>query len=205
MSELLRFTSVSFRNYKALRQYSVSLRGFNVLVGPNNSGKSTILGAFRILSEGIRKALARNAELINLRGEETWGYRVPLDDLPVSTENIFSDYDDSQPALVEFRLSNANKLQLVFPEQNACYLICKTVSRRARTVSDFRRNFPVSVGFVPVLGLWSTMSLCNKWKQRGELCLRTALRAISGTSGTTTRKISMSFDSLSSPHGQGWI
>jgi len=82
ISELLRFTSVSFRNYKALRQYSVSLRGFNVLVGPNNSGKSTILGAFRILSEGIRKALARNAELINLRGEETWGYRVPLDDLP---------------------------------------------------------------------------------------------------------------------------
>jgi energy-coupling factor transporter ATP-binding protein EcfA2 len=152
MSELLRFTSVSFRNYKALRQYSVSLRGFNVLVGPNNSGKSTILGAFRILSEGIRKALARNAELISLRGEETWGYRVPLDDLPVSTENIFSDYDDSQPALVEFRLSNANKLQLVFPEQNACYLICKTVSHRARTVSDFRRNFPVSVGFVPVLG-----------------------------------------------------
>ena len=148
----LRFTSVSFRNYKALRQYSVSLSAFNVLVGPNNSGKSTILGAFRILSEGIRKAVARNAELVDVRGDENWGYHVPLDDLPVSTENIFSDYDDRQPASVEFRLSNANKLQLLFPEQNACYLICKTVGRPVRTASDFRRYFPVTVGFVPVLG-----------------------------------------------------
>jgi recombinational DNA repair ATPase RecF len=152
MPDLLRFTSVSFRNYKALRQYSVALRGFNVLVGPNNSGKSTILGAFRILSEGIRKALARNPELITVRDEQTWGYNVPLDDLPVSTENIFSDYDDRQPASVEFRLSNANKLQLVFPEQNFCYLICKTTGRAVRSTSDFRRNFPVNVGFVPVLG-----------------------------------------------------
>lgn len=152
MSELLRFTSVSFKNYKALRHYSIALRAFNVLVGPNNSGKSTILGAFRILAEGIRKATSRNPELVSVRDEQTWGYNVPLEDLPVSTENIFSDYDDRQPALVEFRLSNANKLQLIFPEQNSCFLVCKTNGRQVRSTTDFRRNFPISVGFVPVLG-----------------------------------------------------
>lgn len=152
MPELQRFTSVSFRNYKALRQYSVTLRSFNVLVGPNNSGKSTILGAFRILSEGIRKASSRKPELITLPNEQTMGYRVPLEDLPVSTENVFSDYDDSQPALVEFKLSGGNRLQLVFPEQGVCYLICRTTARPVRTTSDFRREFRVTVGFVPVLG-----------------------------------------------------
>lgn len=152
MPELQRFTSVSFRNYKALRQYSVTLRGFNVLVGPNNSGKSTILGAFRILSEGIRKASSRNPEFITLPNEQTWGYRVPLEDLPVSTENIFSDYDDSEPAQVEFRVSGGNKLQMVFPERGICYLICRTTGRPVRTPSDFRRAFRISVGFVPVLG-----------------------------------------------------
>jgi energy-coupling factor transporter ATP-binding protein EcfA2 len=152
MPDIQRFTSVSFRNYKALRQYSVALREFNILVGPNNSGKSTILGAFRILSEGIRKASSRNPEYITLPSEHAWGYRVPLDDLPVSTENVFSDYDESQPALVEFRLSGGNRLQLIFPEQGVCYLICKTAGRPIRTTSDFRREFRVSVGFVPVLG-----------------------------------------------------
>lgn len=40
MSEKLRITSIRFRNYKAFRDYSISLNPFNVLVGPNNAGKS---------------------------------------------------------------------------------------------------------------------------------------------------------------------
>ncbi|MGB7748437.1 MAG: AAA family ATPase [Verrucomicrobiia bacterium] len=43
MSEKLRITSIRFRNYKAFRDYSISLAPFNVLVGPNNAGKSTVL------------------------------------------------------------------------------------------------------------------------------------------------------------------
>lgn len=149
MSEIHQFTSVSFRNYKALRQYSIALRGFNILVGPNNAGKSTILGAFRILSEGMRKAASRKAELLS---GTTWGYKVPLDDLPVSTENIFSNYDDSEPAIIDFRLSSGNHLELRFPEPNLCYLICKSKTRAMRTPSDFKREYAASVGFVPVLG-----------------------------------------------------
>lgn len=152
MPEIHQFTSVTFRNYKALKQYSLSLGDFNVLVGPNNSGKSTIIGAFRILDEGMRKASARKPEYIHVLGEETWGYRVPLEDLPLATENIFSDYDDSQPAVVEFRLSGGNKLTLIFPEVNQCYLVCKTKDRPVRSPSDFKREYKASVGFVPVLG-----------------------------------------------------
>jgi predicted ATP-dependent endonuclease of OLD family len=48
------FTSVEFRNYKAFEHYSVSLQDMNVLVGENNSGKSTILGAFRALDIALR-------------------------------------------------------------------------------------------------------------------------------------------------------
>jgi recombinational DNA repair ATPase RecF len=81
----------------------VALSGFNVLVGRNNSGKSTILGAFRILAEGIRRASSRNPERLHLPDGRAWGYHVPVEDLPVATEHISSDYDDSQPALVDFR------------------------------------------------------------------------------------------------------
>ena len=152
MSDVHQFTSVSFRNYKALRHYSVSLGGFNILVGPNNSGKSTILGAFRILAEGMRKATTRNPEFLNFRGEESWGYRVPLDELPMAMENVFSDYDDTHPAIIDFRLSSGNKLELRFPEINTCYMICKTPGRPVRSPTDFKREYKASVGFVPVLG-----------------------------------------------------
>lgn len=59
MNELHRITSVKFSHYKAFQDFSVSLERFNILVGPNNSGKSTILGAFRILAEALRKVRAK--------------------------------------------------------------------------------------------------------------------------------------------------
>lgn len=152
MSDVHQFTSVTFRNYKALRQYSISLNGFNILVGPNNSGKSTILGAFRILAEGMRKATARNPEFLNLREEDSWGYRVPLDELPLAMENVFSNYDDTRPAIIDFRLSSGNRLELRFPETNSCYMICKSQGRPIRSTADFKREYKASVGFVPVLG-----------------------------------------------------
>jgi energy-coupling factor transporter ATP-binding protein EcfA2 len=151
-SDRHQFTSVSFRNYKAFKRYSITLRDFNVLVGPNNAGKSTIIGAFRILSEGLRKAAARKPEFIHLPGRDEVGYRLPLDDLPVSTENIFTNYDESEPAEVEFRLSSGNSLSLIFPESNSCCMVCETKSRPVKSPSDFKREYKASVGFVPVLG-----------------------------------------------------
>jgi len=49
----VRITSVTFENFKALEQFTLSLDDVNILVGPNNSGKSTIIGAFRSLDAGI--------------------------------------------------------------------------------------------------------------------------------------------------------
>lgn len=152
MTNTQHFTSIRFKNFKAFKNYSVSLRSFNVLVGPNNSGKSTIIGAFRILSEGIRKATSRKPEYIHSPKLDTWGYPISLEDLPVATENVFSDYNDKEPAIIEFRLSNGNTLKLCFPEVNQCYLICETKGRMVRSPSDFKREYNVSIGFVPVLG-----------------------------------------------------
>lgn len=152
MPEVHQFTSIVFTNYKALKKYHVSLRNFNVLVGPNNSGKSTIIGAFRILSEGMRKASTRKPEYIGLGGPLNWGYQVPLDDLPVATENVFYDYDDSNPAVVDFRLSSGNVLKLVFPSAGLCYLFCNTKDRLVQSPSNFKKEYKASIGFVPVLG-----------------------------------------------------
>ena len=148
----LRITSVAFKRYKAFSSFQLSLHPFNVLVGPNNSGKSTIISAFRILAEGMRKARARVPDPIHLEGRTVWGYRLSIADLPIAAENIFNEYDDSSPAEIRFRLSNGNHLKLLFPEQGACYLIPETDGSPPRTTTQFKLRFDVEIGFVPILG-----------------------------------------------------
>lgn len=152
MTSLHNFTSVHFKNFKAFKDYWVSLNEFNVLVGPNNSGKSTILGAFRILSEGMRKAKSKRPTIVAGPEHEIFGYHISLDEVPIATENIFTNYDDTNPAQVKFRLSNGNELLLFFPSRGVCYLICKTKSAEIRTTTQFKKEFNATIGFVPVLG-----------------------------------------------------
>lgn len=152
MSELQRITSVRFCRYKAFREFSLSLERFNILVGPNNSGKSTILGAFRILAESIRKAKAKTPTFVQGPNGNTRGYEVTLGNIPVATENCFYNYEEDQPASISFRISSGDHLTLFFPERGVCNLICETSGRPITTPSAFRQHFSVDIGFVPILG-----------------------------------------------------
>lgn len=147
-----RITSVHFKRYKAFSNFQISLQDFNILVGPNNAGKSTIIGVFRILAEGLRRARSRKAEQVIANKIRRWGHKFTIADLPISAENIFHDYDDSEPAEVTFKLSNGSKLILHFPEQGACYLIPESDRGKSNTPATFNRDFDISVGFVPILG-----------------------------------------------------
>lgn len=146
------FTSVRFHRYKAFHDYSLALEHFNVLVGPNNSGKSTVLGVFRILAEAIRKARSRNPTIVEGPNGDMWGYPVELENVSVATENVFFNYVDSQPASVRFRLSNGNELMLFFPRVGTCVMICEPRSQPVTSTANFKSQYNVSVGFVPILG-----------------------------------------------------
>ena len=149
---LHRITSIRFSRYKAFHNFSVTIEDFNVLVGPNNAGKSTIIGSLRILSEGLRRARAKAPVPVDVAGYTGWAYPISIEGLPIAAENIFHEYDDSRPARVEFRLSNANRLILHFPSQGACILIAETTKQPVRQPRHFKEAFDVEIGFVPVLG-----------------------------------------------------
>jgi energy-coupling factor transporter ATP-binding protein EcfA2 len=148
----LRIVSIRFAHYKAFANYSLTLHEFNVLVGPNNSGKSTIVGALRILHEGLRRARAKSPQRLEVDGVACYGYKLNLDGLPVAAENIFHDYDESKTASVTFRLSNENKLVLYFPETGTCFLVPEMRAGEVRTPKQFREAFDLEIGFVPILG-----------------------------------------------------
>lgn len=141
MTETHQFIRVDFRRFKAFKSFTLQLRHFNILVGPNNAGKSTILAAFRILAAAMRKAGTRNPEMIRSPIGNVLGYVIDLRAISIAEENIFYNYDASEAATVTFKLSNGNELILCFPQQGACYLIPEAQGKAIRTKSSFRSNF----------------------------------------------------------------
>lgn len=148
----LNFETVTFRNFKAFGSYTVALKPYNILVGPNNAGKSTILSSFRILSEALRRAQHRNPELVESCTGKVKGYPVLLGDVPISRENVFHNYDKQDGASIEFFLTNKSKLKLEFPEQGVCSMTVDHPKYNIANKTLFNQHFPLAVGTVPVLG-----------------------------------------------------
>lgn len=147
----IRFTSVEFKKYKAFSRYSVALSDFNVLVGPNNCGKSTVIGAFTALHAGIRRARAFSPDRAPDNQGRDYGYTLSTDSIPISLENVHTDYgeDDTE---VTFRLSNGNKLQLLFPKDGGIILFPLSDTVTIKSPREFRTHYPVSIASVPILG-----------------------------------------------------
>ena len=144
-----RFTRIEFKRFKAFRNFRIDLKHFNILVGPNNCGKSTVLMAFRILDPAMRLANARKPMHY---GELGFGYTVDLSDISIAEENIFFDYEDDNNAEIKFTISNNNTLTLHFPAPGSCILTLDTPRGSPRAPSVVKKEFKCSIGFVPILG-----------------------------------------------------
>lgn len=175
---MLNITSIKFINYKSFKQFSVSLNEFNILVGPNNAGKSTVIGSLKILAEGIRKARSRKPILIDDPAQnQILGYEIDLSQVPVATENVFHNYDDSTPAVIRFRLSDASHLQIFFPARNLCYFNYESECRIIRSPKEFVEFVDLEIGYVPILGpVDHTEKLFQKEAARLALLTHTASR-----------------------------
>ena len=147
----MHITSVRFDHFKAFSDYLVRLESMNILVGPNNSGKSTVIGAFRALAAGLRLARHRRPERIAV-GDDDWiGYRLPETVIPISLENVQTDYG-GRSAKITFALSNGNGLDLEFPGPGQCILVPRPRGTIVTTPTRFRGAFPIEIAVVPVLG-----------------------------------------------------
>ena len=124
----------------------------NVLVGPNNSGKSTILSAFRVLEQALRTARSRRASPVRTHSDNiSAGHLIPENTIPISLENVHSDYADSD-SRIEFRYSNGSKIYLFFPADGGVSMYWDTNQRTSYTASAFRTTFPDIIQTIPVLG-----------------------------------------------------
>ena len=148
----VRISSVKFKNFKTLNNYSISLTETNMLVGANNAGKSTIISAFRILDVALRRARRLKAERVPLPDGKTGpGHRIPDQLISVSLENVATDYNN-EDSTIAFRLTNKNWLYLFFPNEGGCILHWESAGPLITTPTKFKNAFPISIQIVPVLG-----------------------------------------------------
>lgn len=146
-------TTIKYSNYKSFDQFSINLNSFNILVGPNNAGKSTVIGSLKILAEGIRKAKSKNPRLIKSpEGREIYGYEIDLNQVPVATENVFHNYEEDVPAVITFTLSDKSVLKIFFPSRGVCYMNYESDKVIVKTTTEFKKHVSIEIGFVPILG-----------------------------------------------------
>ncbi len=147
----VRITRVQLRNFKGFSTFSLKLEPMTILVGPNNAGKSTIVGAFRALSVALRTARTRKPEILHLTDGNHRGYRIATDAIPISLENAQHNYSN-EDAVATFTLSNGNRLRLIFPPLSGCLLVAEPDGPVMRSTAGFKQQFPIDIGIVPVLG-----------------------------------------------------
>lgn len=153
MTQPIRISSVLLENFKGFAAFSLALRDLNVLVGPNNSGKSTVIGAFRVLDVAIRRARQRKPDIVSGFGRPRRGYVLQEDSISISLENVQRDYADVT-SKITFRLSNDARLMLEFarPPQRYCAFFVESKGTSPSTPTEFTRVCPLVLGVVPVLG-----------------------------------------------------
>ena len=149
--EQLRITKLQLTNFKGFSNFSLTLDRMTMLVGPNNAGKSTIIGAFRALSVALRTARSRNPQILQSSNVHQWGYRISTENIPISLENAQHNYSE-QDAVATFTFSNRRILRLVFSPDAGCSLLVEPDGPVVRSVSNFKRYFSIDIGVVPVLG-----------------------------------------------------
>jgi len=143
--------SVEFDKFKSFVKYSLKLDQMNILVGPNNCGKSTIINAFRALAIGLRKASSKSPVRVLGPKGFSLGHYLSDDALPMSIENVHTDYAETDSSVI-FKLSNKNSLILFFPLSGGTILIPDANGQIIYSPSDFKKAFPIRLDIVPVLG-----------------------------------------------------
>jgi AAA15 family ATPase/GTPase len=143
--------SVTFRNFKRFERFSLAGKGGNVLVGPNNSGKSSILDAFRLLAASFKHTRTTSPKLLPLDDKGVFdGYNIPDSVLPFGLANITRNYN-SEDAVVCFQHENGAKAYiLLHPERPVRFYIDRD-GRRFQSSTAFRKASPINLVIVPTL------------------------------------------------------
>jgi hypothetical protein len=143
--------SLEFFDFKTYPHFSISARQKNVLVGPNNIGKSTSLDALRIAFDVLRFAHRRKPELKSQGSDGVCPtYMVPPTVIQTDLRYCVHNFEQG-PARIHIKISNGTLLKMNIPPDGdvECYLVADI--RVQRSTGVLKRAFPLDIVVVPTL------------------------------------------------------
>jgi energy-coupling factor transporter ATP-binding protein EcfA2 len=146
----MHLTSIEFRQFRGLADYRLGVDDFNVLVGPNNSGKSTIVSALRLLASAIQHARSRRPTEIAVGDRRRQGYWLNEQGLPTPLDNIHTELARVDTE-VGFRFGSGRVLTIHFPAEGGCCLLLDPMAPVVDSPAAFKRHYAFKVAVLPVL------------------------------------------------------
>lgn len=145
-------SNIELIGFKQFSQFKITCRKNNILVGPNNSGKSTILDALRILNDVLRYA-RRRVSVLKSQGEFGACSTFILDhtNISVPLQNVCTNYQDVN-AVICVSHTNGSELRIHLHPEKHVEAFLRYDGRQPRSIAMFRKAFPLDVVVVPTLG-----------------------------------------------------
>ncbi len=151
---------IIFKNFKCFENYEVNLTNFNVIVGKNNSGKSTIIDGLKIISNVMRYGpFRRFTSIVDPDDENSTIDACVLDqrDIPFSIVNLRYNYNNEN-SIIDAKFQNAKNIKIVFPKnEDNPYALFSINKKNIYNTTVIRENFPSSIGIVPIVGLFEEL------------------------------------------------
>ncbi|WP_162247286.1 ATP-dependent nuclease [Rhizobium sp. Leaf453] len=142
---------MDYFDFKTHAHFGISARERNVLVGPNNIGKSTALDALRITFDVLRFARRRTPELKDQEGDGVCPtYMVPPTVIQTDLRYCVHNFDEG-PARIHIKIANGSVLKMKIPPDGdvECWLVSNM--RVQRSASHLKKAFPLDIVVVPTL------------------------------------------------------
>lgn len=125
---------IKLRNFRCFENFTVEFEKFNVIVGKNNSGKSTIIDALKLISNVVRYAPHRNQYLEDR-------------DIPFSTINLRYNYNEDE-SLIFAKFSDGTEIEVVFPISERPYA---NLAKNGKVFRDKLSREKI-LGIIPIVG-----------------------------------------------------
>jgi AAA15 family ATPase/GTPase len=142
--------SLAYENYMAYKKFSIALSRFNILVGPNNSGKSTIIKSLQILESSWRSGIKRKPEYIS--EIENYGFRINESSLPIRIDNIHNEYSDVYTRMRIKFFNSGYAILTINPEFRIFLHFYTADGTNLENSSAIKSQFKFKIGVIPYLG-----------------------------------------------------
>ncbi len=149
--------SLKLTRYKAFYDFFLEFQQKNIIIGPNNAGKSTIMEALSLIAYVTRTTFNREIKRIfhdTIHGDEVHGFNFSYDNVSITTVNIKHNFLD-EPSIIEAAFTEGIKAIIVFPvdidnELPFCYF-----EEYGEPLTDWRyikSILKTQIGIIPTVG-----------------------------------------------------